>query len=460
MEDLFDRIQAITGISKYSNAEVITPKAIVADMVDLLPVEVFAPDSRFLDPAVKSGRFLAELYRRLMASPLMVQAFPDEQDRQKHILDNQLYGLATSPVAATVTRKALYDDPTIAGNIVYVDRYLVKMADKTTDFKKLVQGEFGENMKFDVVIGNPPYQEPTDGGSTAKSGKPLYTEFVIKVNQLKPKYMSFIIPTRWYTDTTREASQAVRDILLTSHTSTIVDIPNATDVFPSVQIAGGVMYFLKGPTAQSRCKVRQYNDIHTFETELNTERFIRYRVANSIDLKIKSIDSRRMTEIAFKMNPFGLKRADTGDIVPIKSDDLEVISSLGAGYIRNGSITKNSHIIEKYKVIVGYGITSQDKVITVPKILKPHTVCTLTYCVFGASDSLMVAENIASYLKTRFVRFLIKATLVNATITVDNLVLVPLQDFSHPWTDQMLYDKYGLTQDEIDYIEATIKPME
>ena len=150
MEDIFDKLQAVTGISKYSGSEVITPKHIVTDMVDLIEEtdkKIFNPDAKFLDPAVKSGRFLSELSRRLMDSPLMIQAFPNEQDRKQHILEHQLYGVATSPVAATIVRKQLYDNPKIAGNIIYT-------ADKVT--KELIQGAFNI-MKFDVVIGNPPY---------------------------------------------------------------------------------------------------------------------------------------------------------------------------------------------------------------------------------------------------------------------------------------------------------------
>ena len=152
MEDLFDRLQAVTGISKYSGSEVITPKWVVSDMVSLLPQEVFNPDATFLDPAVKSGRFLIEIYNRLMASDLMKQAFPNEQDRHKHIIENQLFGFATSPTAATVVRKGLYDDPLSTGNIRFT-------SDKLT--KERVQGAFN-NMKFDVVIGNPPYNKGMD----------------------------------------------------------------------------------------------------------------------------------------------------------------------------------------------------------------------------------------------------------------------------------------------------------
>ena len=141
MEDIFDKLQAVTGISKYSNSEVITPKPVVSDIVDLLPADVFSPESKFLDPAVKSGRFLAEIYKRLMESQLMVQAFPEEQQRRQHIIDNQIYGFATSGIAATLVRRQLYDDPTLVKNIYYTT---------AKDIVKEIQGAFS-NMKFEIL---------------------------------------------------------------------------------------------------------------------------------------------------------------------------------------------------------------------------------------------------------------------------------------------------------------------
>lgn len=240
MVDAFGLLQKYTGISKYSKSEVITPQNIVSGMVDILPPDVFNPDTTFLDTAVKSGRFLVEIYNKLMASGLLKQAFPNEQYRRKHILENQLYGLATSPFAAIVARKALCNDPTVAGNIVYVDRYLAKMTDKTTDFKKLVQGEFGENMKFDVIIGNPPYQEDTGGGSSG--AMPLYHKFVIAANEVAARCFSLTIPSRWFVSSRSECA-AVRDVILTDSTRYIRDFRDASTVFDGVQIAGGGMLF-------------------------------------------------------------------------------------------------------------------------------------------------------------------------------------------------------------------------
>ena len=179
MEDLFDMIHAMTGVSRYSKSEVVTPQWVVSDMVDLLPADVFLPESKFLDPAVKSGRFLVELYNRLMASDAMKQAFPNEQARHEHMLHNQLYGIAMSETAAIIVRKQLYDDFTIAGNIVCT-------AGRFT--KELVQGAF-DIMRFDVVIGNPPYNND------------MYLDFVTLGCQLSTKYTVMIIPAKWQAKT-------------------------------------------------------------------------------------------------------------------------------------------------------------------------------------------------------------------------------------------------------------------
>ena len=226
MEDFFDRFQRITGVSKYSTSEVITPTWVVSDMVDLLPSEVFVPESRFLDPAVKSGRFLAEIYRRLMSSEAMKRAFPNKQDRQRHILDNQLYGFATSGIAATIARKQLYNDPTKRGNIKFT-------GDKVT--KELIQGAF-ENMKFDVVIGNPPYNRGMD------------IDFVKLGFDLSKQYTVMITPAKWQT---AEADQKIASRMtygefreqLVPHMSHVCFYPDCGNVFRISQV-DCISYFL------------------------------------------------------------------------------------------------------------------------------------------------------------------------------------------------------------------------
>lgn len=214
MNDTFRLLQKYTGISKYSQSEVITPQWVVSDMVDLLPQEIFNPDATFFDPAVKSGRFLIEIYNRLMASDLMKQAFPNEQDRHKHIIEKQLFGFATSPTAATVVRKTLYDDPLSTGNIRFT-------SDKLT--KERVQGAVN-NMRFDVVIGNPPYNND------------IYLDFVTLGHSLASQYTVMITPAKWQAKGGKKNVDFRKHIV--PYMSKIVFYPNSKDVFDVVEQGG------------------------------------------------------------------------------------------------------------------------------------------------------------------------------------------------------------------------------
>lgn len=464
MVDTFSLLQKYTGISKYSKSEVITPQNIVYGMVDILPTDVFNPDTTFLDTAVKSGRFLVEIYSRLMTSDLMKQAFPNEQDRRKHILENQLYGLATSPFAAVVARKAIYNDPTISGNIIYVDSYLAKMADKTTDFKKLVQGEFGENMKFDVVIGNPPYQEDTGGGNSG--AMPLYHKFVIAANEIADRCFSLIIPSLWFVSSRSECA-AVRDVILTDSTRYIRDFRDASTVFDGVQIAGGVCYFVTDKKYHGLCTVDDGTD--KWKEILDKRMFIRNKVVSSVFSKIKAHGDFNVLTTQ-KMNAFGLKRAECGSAKHSTDTEIKVHSSgLYTGWLERSDVYKGTDLIDQYNVITDYGTSGVNITFRIGMI-KPGEVCTLTYYVIRSFDTEAEALNCIKYLRTRFVKFMIEATICNATITDKNFVLVPNQTFSTDgiqdidWSqsleevDEQLFKKYKLSDDEVAYIKKTIKP--
>ena len=233
MNDTFSLLQKYTGISKYSQSEVITPQWVVSDMVDLLPQEIFNPDATFFDPAVKSGRFLIEIYNRLMASGLMKQAFPNEQDRHKHIIEKQLFGFATSPTAATVVRKTLYDNPLSTGNIRFT-------SDKLT--KERIQGVFN-NMKFDVVIGNPPYNKGMD------------LDFVNKGFEMSKQYTVMITPAKWQT---ADANQKVASEMsygdfrkqLVPHMRKVIYYAQTPEVF-SIAMTEGISILTRNYTKTS-----------------------------------------------------------------------------------------------------------------------------------------------------------------------------------------------------------------
>lgn len=221
MLDTFSLLQKYTCISKYSKSEVITPQNIVSGVVDILPPDVFNPDTTFLDTAVKSGRFLVEIYNRLMASGLMKQEFPNEQDRRKHILENQLYGFATSQTAAIVVRKALYDGPLHTGNIRFT-------SDKLT--QELIQGAFSI-MNFDVVIGNPPYNND------------IYIKFALLGKKLmKPSgYMVFINPAKWQAKGGDLNDKFRKEIV--PYMSKIVFYPDCCEVF-GIGEPDGISYYI------------------------------------------------------------------------------------------------------------------------------------------------------------------------------------------------------------------------
>lgn len=469
MEDIFDKLQAITGISKYSNSEVITPQNIVKDMVDLLPANIFEPNSKFLDPAVKSGRFLMEIYRRLMTSPLL--AYIPESKRKAHILNNQLYGLATSPMAATITRKALYGNPKDTGNIAYIDRYLTLMANKGTDFCKLIEKEFGEGMKFDVVIGNPPYQKTT-GKETSKgvaSGTTIYDRFVINSIKLSSNFVCMITPTKWFCG--NKKLDALRETLLTDK-MVEMHIFYANDVFPNI-IMDKICYYLYGKNYAGDCNIVTHSRGNAESTcsirKLAIEGldcFIENDIEASIVLKVLNHRENRIENKVSSQNPFGLISSTRGSIISYGNCNIGLhytgyeCQGDNMGYLEIDDIPKGRDLIKAHKVLYPHGGSTNDRIFTRVLYAGPNEVCTQSYLVVGPFDSKATCENVIGYLKTKFVRVLIRVRKVDQHLDSDRLRFVPVQDFSKPWTDQMLYEKYGLTQEEINYIEDTIKPME
>lgn len=423
MEDIFDKLQAITGISKYSNSEVITPKSIVSDMVDLLPADVFSPESKFLDPAVKSGRFLAELYKRLMESQLMIQTFPDEQKRERHILENQLYGVATSPMAATIVRKQLYGNPKLTGNIVYT-------ADKVT--KELIQGAFSI-MRFDVVIGNPPYNKGMD------------LDFVDIGFELSKQYTVMITPAKWQT---ADANQGVASKNMTygkfreklvPHMSKVVFYPDCVDVFDISQ-TDGITYFLlskeqpESCTVSNKCKVQKYFNSCVQRTITNRESLLNIGA-----------------EIVQHLEPYNHFK-----FPPANSGRYEVWT--------NNQVSKGGGARGGVGILNNLGNT---QCVGISRVLDTKDAVDMgmrtgaSTCSFS-SDDKQECEYFVSWLNTKFTRFFVTINLSKLTgiICDDCFRFVPAPPsgkFDHIYTDAELYKAFNLPQKYIDVIEAVIK---
>lgn len=433
-----------------TNTRVFTPQKIVKEMLDALPPEVWNSKTTFLDPAVKSGVYLVEIYNRLMETPELIKDFPDEQDRAIHIYKNQLFGIAIDNFCCLMAQRNLYGHIGGESNIRFIDGYMSKVKDK--DSKKYIDAvkkEFGE-MKFGVIIGNPPYQESTGDGARAK---PIYGKFFEKAVVLNPQIISYITPLRWCSADDK-LSEFMRKRILTSQCVKIQNYSDSEDVFQNATISGGVGYFIIDANHNGETVIIE-NGVQSKHIFSNEKIFISSNVGRKIVSKIsteKTLDESIKIDSGF----FGL---ETNEYGYAKKYDIFVRSSKAVGYLELHDIPKNQNEVSKYKVITGAMRNTGSMIINVPEILKPNEVCTSTYTVLEVFNTLEEAQNFVTYVKTKVFRFLISVTLNGQRVTKKNYQLIPMQDFSHPWTDEMLYKKYNLTDEEIDYIEKTIKPM-
>lgn len=493
----------LSCIANLSNDEVFTPPEVANAMLDLLPQELFRdPNTTFLDPACKSGVFLREIAKRLLVG--LEDQIPDLQQRVDHIFHKQLFGIAITELTSLLGRRSVYCSKypnskysvsrfeDVQGNIRFKNTQHVWKNGKCV-FCGASEQEYGAakrgdgleshayefihttwpedifKMKFDVIIGNPPYQLNT--GTTTAQATPLYDKFVQQAIKLNPRYLSMIIPARWFAggmglDKFRE------NMLHDDRIRRIVDYPNAKDCFEGISIGGGVCYFLWDRDHRGDCLFTNINNGKKNTLERNLSEFpvfVRYNEAVSIIKKVNAKGEGSLAGIISSLSPFGIGSSERGSEHPTKDDDLRLLSSKGYGFISREKISQGKNYIGKWKIAVSK-VTSehagepnkdgQFKVLSKVQLLDPNDVCTFSYFLVGCEDTKETAKNIFSYLSTKFVRFLLLQAVSSINISKDKFQFVPLQDFSRSWTDEELYAKYGLTDEEINFIESMIKPME
>lgn len=336
--------------------------------------------------------------------------------------------------------------------------------------KKLQDRFFGgdRKMKFDIIIGNPPYQLSTnDAGIQAA---PIYHKFVLQAIELNPKYISMIIPSRWFTggmgmDSFRSHMLSDRKIKL------LCDFPKSRDCFPNVDIAGGVCYFLRDNSYEGKCKViSSVGGKTTVKMRFLDEHsvLIRNNIGIEIIEKIKAKTNKFLNEVVYPISPFGLPTNTKGEKSPFQGS-IKVIASSGEFYIKKEEMPKGDSILENYKVSIGQlnpdrgGVNNasdgMSNVTTKIKIYNPGEAFTATYLLLGDFKTLEEAENYASYIRTRFARYLLSLTLSSMHITKDNFMFVPQVDVSKSWSDKELYELYELNDEEIRDIETSIREM-
>lgn len=488
-------------IANLSNDEVFTPPQLVNEMLDLLPQELFSnPKARFLDPFTKSGVFLREIVKRLDIG--LASIIPDRQERILHIMHNQIFGIALTELTSLLARRTVYCSKyansehsigrfkTKEGYILYTgmqhswqngrcqycgaskDVFDRGDAAETYAYNFIHTNnpeKFFPNMTFDVIIGNPPYQ--LEDGGQAASSKPLYNLFVEQAKRLSPKYLLMIIPARWYAGG-KGLDEFRNKMLNDGHISTLVDYSNSADCFPGVNIAGGVCYFLwdKDLNTERCCVINASNDGLYSRVLRPLNEFpvlVRSNTAISIIHKALKDNTNTMKESVLSYSYFAIRSYERGKDTK-QENDVILLSSNGKGYYPKQLIEDKLSILNKYKVIITYAMSGGNKptsagnyqVISSLQILKPNEVCTETYLILGVFDDDKKASNLCSYVSTSFFRFLLLQALTSIHITKNSFLFVPLQDFSEPWTDEKLYKKYNLSEEEIAFIESMIRPME
>jgi hypothetical protein len=432
------------------------------------------PEARILEMNSKSG-----LYPLYMAYSLYAMKLPGPEDKLpleqtqalwQETVEQQIFVLCKTRMAESITRRTLvgYQDWTV--NTTYIPHLLERMEKDPQRLAKKLQrtdtwGKEGQPMKFDAIVGNPPYQE-MDGGNNA-SASPVYDLFVREAIGMNPHYVSMIIPARWYSGG-KGLDQFRTDMLNDTHLSKIVDFTSSTDLFPTVDIAGGLCYFLWDNSHDGKCAFTNYrNGVESTATKHLNEHgtLIRYPMADSIVHKVLAHNEEKLSSMVSSRKPFGLAT----NVAPFEEGDLTLRYNKGTGKYLRSMVNIGVELIDKWKVMISYlsaehaGQPDKNgmfRVLSTTEILPPESICTETYLIAGAFDTEVEAINYYNYLRTRFVRFLLSLIAVSQHITRASFDFVPVQDFTGEWTDEKLYKKYELTEDEIAFIESTIRVME
>lgn len=501
----------LTCLANLSSDEVFTPPKLANEILDLLPETIWQDkNATFLDPCCKSGVFLREIARRLLVG--LENEIPDLPARADHIFKKQLFGIAITELTANLSRRSVYcskhangrysvssafsdEQGNIrlervahtwqSGRCVYCgasqDMYDRESGLETHAYQFIhnaLPKEF-EAMKFDVIIGNPPYQLST-AGSVESQATPIYDKFIEKAVKLNPRYLSMITPARWLTG--GFGLNKFRKKMLTDDRIRVIhDFLNSNDVFDGVLIKGGICYFLWDRDNRGKCKVYTHHDkkeVIKSERPLlekGFDTFIRYSEAIPIIQKVKDKKEKSIVNLVSPRDPFGLNYYENGVEKMFKLFLKEpcdgCVEIYSQGWIKNGIsyvdkkyITTRIDLINKYKVYIskayGAGETFPHQILNKPFLGKPNTCCNMTYLVIGEFDNSYYAENLISYIKTRFFRFLVSILKNTQNAYRKVYSLVPIQDFSKPWKDEELYKKYDLSEDEIAFIESMIRPME
>lgn len=514
----------LTCIANLSNDEVFTPPELAQQMLDTLATvwaadkrgaSIWAdPDVRFLDPVAKSGVFLREITKRLNEG--LKETIPDLQTRVSHILTKQVFGIGITQLTGMLARRSLYCSKhalgshsiaksfaTDDGNVWFKrvehswdeDKCRYCGANRrdydrgedlethayafihTDDVKARVREMFGGDMQFDVIVGNPPYQLGQSGGDAIGSfAMPIYQKFVEAAKRLDPRYLTMVTPSRWFAGG-RGLDEFRQEMLSDRRLRCLVDFPDSRDVFPGVDIAGGVSYFLWDSAWHKKCQMTtvvggvvgpalsRYLDDYDI--------LVRYNEAVPILQRVLASSGREpfeslATQVA-PIQPFSIRTNFRGAAsADGMSDPVLIYQNGGTGYIEREAVPRNVDWVNQWKVFLSAtgsehgGQTDKSgtrRVFSRILIGGPGTACTETYLVVGRFRTKTEAMNLAAYLRTKFVRFLVSLRTNTQHLYSERFAFVPKLPMDREWTDPKLYKKYRIEKEGIAFIESMIRPM-
>ena len=490
----------LTCLANLSNDEVFTPPTLANQMLDTLPQELFSNSkTTFLDPVSKSGVFLREIAKRLMIG--LETEIPNQQERLNHIFSKQLFGIAITELTSLLSRRSVYCSKIAngkysicetftneQGNIIFgkiehtwsngkctfcnasQEVYEREDALETYAYQFIHTNnpeKIFKNMKFDVIIGNPPYQL-SDGGN-GKSAKPIYHKFIQQAKKLNPRFLSMIIPARWYAG--GKGLDDFREEMLTDNRiRKIVDFENSNEVFPGVDVAGGICYFLWEKDNQGLCEVINYSDGSKVNSERALNEFpilIRQSQAIPIIRKVIANNKQALNVRVSSRKPFGLP---TNYDPKKKGIPCWFTQKIGKQFANPEDVSDPFKILDKWKFLAPKAPIAGQTDFSKPVgfyyegntlIAKPGECCTESFIVLGAFKTENEVLAYKSYIFTKTVRFLLLQTVVSQDVTKNNFQFVPdLIKYEGIYTDEMLRKKWDINEEEWQYIDSKIKATE
>ncbi len=450
-----------------------TPRIVMEPNVT--PKTFLNPDARILELNAKTGLYSLFATYNIMRARVCKQRFQNRAVEQRcwnDALKENIFILCKTKMGCSIVRRTLAGYTNAHVNVVAFHDILDVLKNRRQLFiSRVSRPSFYSSsnnslrMKFNAVIGNPPYQE-MDGGSNS-SATPVYNLFVEAAKQMNPDFISLIMPARWYVG--GKGLDEFRENMLTDdRLVSLYDYPETSDCFPNVNIRGGVCYFLWDAQHHGESKIFNYQHgrLHSVMQrpllEEGAESFIRYNEAINILRKVQSFGEPTMFDLVSSRKPYGLPTNFSAYAKSATHDKtLKIYMRGGSGFAARNVVTALHDTLDRIKVIVAKASPGADDyphlVFSEPIIAEPNSACTETYIVVQCVDTMEQAENLKRYMATKFFRFLVLLMKPTQDLPRRVYTRVPQQDLNERWDDARLYQKYGITTEESAFIDTLVK---